>query len=125
MHNFKKFNMLKKLGIGVFLLFVFTEGFSQKNKSTKQELIIVAGKVLSPQDSSLVNSLFYSGLKEKIAQNNKLAVDYFKRILEIDQAHHHSYYELAAIYFTAKDLTNAKYNIQKATTIKTDNEWYW
>jgi len=117
--------MLKKLGIGFILLFVFTEGFAQKNKSTKQELIIVTGKVLSPQDSSLVNSLFYSGLKEKLAQNNKLAVDYFKRILEIDPAHHNSYYELAAIYFAAKDLTNAKYNIQKATTIKTDNEWYW
>ncbi len=117
--------MLKKLGIGVILLFLFTEAFSQRDKASKQELIVISGKILSPQDSSLVTSLFYSGLKEKIAQNNKLAIDYFNRILEIDPAHHHSYYELAAIHFAAKDLTNAKYNIQKATTIKKDNEWYW
>lgn len=125
MHNFGEVNMLKKLGIGFILLFGFTEGFSQKNKSANQEIIIVTGKVLSSQDSSLVVSLFYSGLKEKLVQNNKLATDYFKRILEIDPAHHNSYYELASLYFAAKDLTNAKYNIQKATTIKTDNEWYW
>lgn len=116
---------MKKLSIGFVLLLSFSTAFSQSKKAAKQQLVIVTGKPLSAQDSSLVESLFYSGLKEKLAQNDKLAADYFKRIIDIDPAHHYSYYELAALSFAAKDLGSAKNYIQKATTIKTDNEWYW
>ncbi len=111
----------------LFYLF-FLSGFSvlaQKNKTPKQEIVIVSGKQLSTEDSNKVTQLFYSGLREKVVQNQTLAVDYFNQILQIDPANHNAFYELALIYFKKGDLTQAKNFAQKAVTIKTDNEWYW
>ncbi|MBC7655147.1 MAG: tetratricopeptide repeat protein [Oligoflexus sp.] len=112
----------------ILFLFFFLSGFSgfaQKNKNPKQELIIVGGKELTPEDSNKVTQLFYSGLREKVVQNQTLAIDYFNQILQIDPANYNAFYELGMIYFKRGDLTQAKEFAQKAVTIKTDNEWYW
>jgi tetratricopeptide (TPR) repeat protein len=110
----------------ILFLFFFLSGFSvvaQKNK--KQELVIVGGKALTHEDSVKITQLFYSGLREKVVQNQTLAVDYFNQILQIDPANHNALYELALIYYKKGDLTQAKDFAQKAVTVKTDNEWYW
>ncbi|MBK0382712.1 tetratricopeptide repeat protein [Pedobacter sp. SD-b] len=110
----------------IFFFFLFLSVFSafaQKNK--KQELIIITGKELTPEDSNKVTQLFYSGLREKVVQNQTLAIDYFNQILQIYPANHFALYELGMIYFKKGDLTQAKDYAQKAVTIKTDNEWYW
>lgn len=99
--------------------------FAQKNKAKNQEVVIVAGKVLSPEDSSRVTQLYYEAIKEKIIDNTALAIDYFNQILQIDPANHNAFYELAQIYYDKGDYQQAKDNAQKAVTIKTDNEWYW
>lgn len=99
--------------------------FAQKNKAKNQEVVIVAGKVLSPEDSSRVTQLYYEAIKEKIIDNTALAIDYFNQILQIDPANHNAFYELAQIYYNKGDYQQAKDNAQKAVTIKTDNEWYW
>jgi tetratricopeptide (TPR) repeat protein len=99
--------------------------YAQKNKNKQQEFIVISGKQLSQQDSSLVENLYFSGLKEKVSDNYSLAADFFKRALDIDPLHHFSAYELAQIYFRAKDFEQAKNFIQKAITVETQNEWYW
>lgn len=99
--------------------------FAQKNKAKNQEVVIVAGKVLSAEDSSRVTQLYYEAIKEKIIENTVLAIDYFNQILQIDPSNHNAFYQLAQIYYNKGDEQQAKENAQKAVTIKTDNEWYW
>jgi tetratricopeptide (TPR) repeat protein len=107
------------------LIAISISSYAQKSKKQKQELVMVSGKVLSSADSLSVQQLYYSGLREKVVQNQTLAIDYFNQILIIDPANHNACYELAQIYFNRRDLNNAKDFAQRATTIKTDNEWYW
>lgn len=115
-----------KYSLSAILICCLSFAFAQKDKASKQqEFYVITQKALSPEDSSLVEQLFYSGLREKVAQNNTLAIDYFKRVVEMDAANYDAYYELAQIYFYAKDLANAKIYIEKAITINGDNEWYW
>lgn len=109
----------------IFILCFLGAALAQKDKHSKQNFYLITQKALSPEDSSLVEQLYYSGLREKVAQNNTLAIDYFKRVVEMDAANYNAYYELAQIYFYGKDLPNAKTFIEKAITIKADNEWYW
>ena len=99
--------------------------YAQKNKEKQQELIIVPGKILTPEDSARVIQLYYNGLREKVVQNQTLAVDYFNQILTIDPANHYASYELGQLYFLKGNLNAAKEFAQKSVTVKTDNEWYW
>lgn len=107
------------------MLFWVSLTFAQKNKAKKQEVVMVVGKVLSPEDSSRVRQLYYEAIKEKVIDNTTLAIDYFNQILQIDPANHYAFYELAQIYYDKGDYQQAKDNAQKAVTIKTNNEWYW
>jgi tetratricopeptide (TPR) repeat protein len=118
MKNRRNILLMMLIAIGI-------SSYAQKTKQPKQELVIVGGKVLSPEDSIKVVQFYYSGLREKVVQNPTLAIDYFTQILRIDPANYNAYYELAQIYFNKGDLGNAREYAQKATTIKTDNEWYW
>jgi tetratricopeptide (TPR) repeat protein len=99
--------------------------FAQKAKKEKQALVIVTGKVLSPDDSAQVVQLFYSGLREKVVQNPSLAIDYFKQILLISPDSQNALYELGQIYFKKGDLISAKNYAQQAVTVEPNNEWYW
>ncbi len=88
-------------------------------------MVIIGGKILTSEDSSRVEQLFYSGLTEKVVQNETLAIEYFNQLLQIDPANPNALYELAQIYFKKGDLAKARDYAQKAVTVKTDNEWYW
>lgn len=99
--------------------------YGQKNKEIKQELVIVSGKLLTTEDSAKVIQLYYNGLREKVVQNQTLALDYFNQILTIDPANHFASYELAQLYFNKGNLNKAKEFAQKAVTVNADNEWYW
>nr|MBC7611801.1 tetratricopeptide repeat protein [Pseudopedobacter sp.] len=99
--------------------------FAQKKNTNKPEVVIVAGRVLSSEDSVRVTQLYYEGIKEKVVGNTVLAIDYFNQILQLDPANYNSSYELAQIYFGKGDLIKAQEFAQKAVTVKTDNEWYW
>ncbi len=107
------------------LIAVSISSYAQKSKAPKQELVLVTGKVLSREDSLKVVQLYYSGLREKVVQNQTLAIDYFNQVLLMDPANYNASYELALIYFNKRDLSKAKEFAQKATAVKTDNEWYW
>lgn len=107
------------------LTLMSVSSYAQKSKVNKPEVVIVAGQVLSPEDSLRVTQLYYEGIKEKVVGNTVLAIDYFNQILQADPANYNSCYELAQIYYDKGDLKSAQEFAQKAVTIKTDNEWYW
>jgi tetratricopeptide (TPR) repeat protein len=117
--------MIRRNILLVMLIAVSISSYAQKGKNQKQEVVIVSGQVLDSKDSAQVNEYYYTGLREKVIQNQTLAIDYFNQVLKLDPAHHFSYYELAQIYYKQGALKEAKEFAQKATTIKTDNEWYW
>ena len=117
--------MYKRNTLFLMLISISISSYAQKIKKSNQEIVIVSGKVLSPKDSLQINEYYYAGLREKVVQNQTLAIDYFNQVLNIDPAHHYSYYELAQIYYNQGDLKKAKEFAQKATAIKTDNEYYW
>jgi len=118
--------MINRRNIALLMLITISiSSYAQKVKKPNQELVIVNGKILSAKDSAQVNEYYYAGLREKVVQNQTLAIDYFNQVLKIDPANHFAYYELAQIYYNQGALKEAKEFAQKATTIKTDNEWYW
>jgi tetratricopeptide (TPR) repeat protein len=99
--------------------------YAQRKKAKDQQLIILSGNNLTVADSNKVLDLYYSGLREKVVENQILAIESFAQAIKIDPLHHPSYYELGQIYFKKGDLANARLYAEKAVTIKTDNEWYW
>ncbi|MFC5283124.1 tetratricopeptide repeat protein [Pedobacter alpinus] len=117
--------MTKQNILFTLLIVLGVSSYAQKKKNSSQEFLIIAGKDLSITDSNKVLQLYYNGLKEKVVQNQVLAIESFNQILKIDPLNHPAYYELAQIYFKKGDLANARIYAQKAVTIKTDNEWYW
>ncbi len=98
---------------------------AQSKKPKNQALIILSGNNLSLADSNKVINLYYSGLREKVVENQVLAIESFNQAIKIDPLHHPSYYELGQIYFKKGDLANARIYAEKAVTIETNNEWYW
>jgi hypothetical protein len=55
MKNRRNILLMMLIAIGI-------SSYAQKTKQPKQELVIVGGKVLSPEDSIKVVQLYYSGL---------------------------------------------------------------
>lgn len=98
---------------------------AQSKKERNQPLIILSGNNLSLADSNKVLDLYYTGLREKVVENQVLAIESFNQAVKIDPLHHPSYYELGQIYFKKGDLPNARIYAEKAVTIETNNEWYW
>jgi len=88
-------------------------------------VVIVAGKPMTAEDSLMVRQIFFSALREKTIENFKLATDYFARVLQLDPANDASMYELANIRKAQSDYPGAQELLERAVTVKPDNEWYW
>ncbi len=118
---------MKFKGLQIIILLLapmFTIG-QKKTVEKKPEVVLVAGKMLTSEDSSLVKELYYSALREKAIDNPQLAVNFFKKIIDIDPQNDAALYEVAQIAFNNKDIDVAKEYAQKATTVNANNEWYW
>ena len=117
---------MKKSALILTLLILGYNSFAQKKKKEKtQEVIIVAGKVLTPEDSIQVKEIFLSGLREKISAHYKLAEDYFQRVLAIDAANDAAMFELAQLALENKQVDVAEEYAKLAVTVKPENPWYW
>ena len=112
-----------------FIIILLTLGFSsfaqRQKKELSKEVVIVAGKILTPEDSSLVKDLFLSGLREKISAHYKLSEDYFQRVLVLDAANDAALFELAQLALDNKQIDVAEDYAKLAVTVKPDNQWYW
>ena len=81
--------------------------------------------VISALDSTLIRTLFFSGLKDKLNENYEKASESFNRILLIDADNVATHYELAVLNFRQNKLLDAEISIKKATAIDPNNIWYW
>ena len=117
---------MKKSAIFFTLIVLSFYSFAQKQKKENtKEVIIVVGKVLTPEDSSQVKDIFLSGLREKISAHYKLAEDYFQRVLKIDAANDAAMFELAQLALDNKQIDVAEDYAKLAVTVKPENLWYW
>lgn len=117
--------MLKTSLLSFLILFLLLPCMAQKKKDETPQAVIVVGKVLSATDSMLVKQLYFDGLHEKMIANLQLAVDYFKRVIELDPANDAALYELAAIYQAKSQWQDAEIQVRKAVTVRPENKWYW
>jgi len=100
--------------------------FAQHKKNTdKNSIVMVVGKPLTRNDSVMVNELFYQALREKTMENAKTAATLFSQVLEIDPANDAGMFELARIKTNENKNADARALLEKAVTVKPDNEWYW
>lgn len=76
-------------------------------------------------DSSAVQNLFFSALREKTIENNAQAAELFNKILALDPQNDAALYELANIRRKENKLAEAQPLLEKAVSVKPDNEWYW
>ncbi len=82
-------------------------------------------KPLSADDSVAVKRLFFSALREKTIENYDLAGELFGRCIQIDAGNDAALFELATIKKNKKKESEAAELLERAVTIKPDNEWYW
>ena len=100
--------------------------FSQHRGTGKgKAIVIVIGKPMTSLDSTIVQQLFFSALREKTVENFSLASDLFNRVLQTDPANDAAMYELANLNKLNNNYVAARGLLEKAVTVKPDNEWYW
>jgi tetratricopeptide (TPR) repeat protein len=119
-------NIMRKSAIVLIFTALGLSSFAQKQKKINtKEVIIVTGKVLTPEDSSLVKDVFLSGLREKISAHYNLAEEYFQRVLKLDPSNDAAMFELSQLALNNNQVDVAEDYIKLAVTVMPDNQWYW
>lgn len=75
--------------------------------------------------NNLIKTLFFSGLRDKLADNYAGAAESFSRIVSLDPANAPAYYELSVVNYRQNKLVEAEMAIKKAVAINKENLWYW
>lgn len=111
-------NSRRKVALFAFIcLLGLQQALAQRNTGS--------ARPLSDADSSMVQQLYFSALREKTIENLKLAADLFGRVLQIDPANDASMYELATLKKIDNDYNSAQQLLEKAVSLNQDNKWYW
>jgi tetratricopeptide (TPR) repeat protein len=76
-------------------------------------------------DSTVLKTLFFAGLRDKLNENYPKAAESFAKILAMDPNHAAANYEMAVINFRQNNLLDAEISIKKATAADGGNLWYW
>jgi len=76
-------------------------------------------------DSSAIKTLFFAGLKDKMNENYPRAMDNFNKVLAMDNSNAAVYYEIATLNFRQNKLRESEVAIKRATSLDTNNLWYW
>ncbi|MHA4894257.1 tetratricopeptide repeat protein [Pedobacter sp. PWIIR3] len=76
-------------------------------------------------DTTMVKSLFFAGLQDKLSENYGKAAESFNRILAIDPKNAAVYFELATVNYRQNKMPEAELAIKKATELDASNIWYW
>jgi len=99
--------------------------FAQNKNAGKSNIVVVAGKPMTADDSTMVKQLFFSALREKTVENLSLAAEFFDRVIQIDPSNDASLFELANLKKLKNNYDEAQPLLEKAVTVNPDNEWYW
>lgn len=76
-------------------------------------------------DTTLIKTLFFTGLRDKLNEDYSKANEVFNKILELDSQNAAVYYEIAVVNYRQNNLLEAEVAIKKATSLETNNTWYW
>jgi tetratricopeptide (TPR) repeat protein len=76
-------------------------------------------------DTTIVKSLFFTGLQDKLSENYVKAAESFNKILVMDPDNAAVYFELATVNYRQNKMQEAELAIKKATELERNNVWYW
>lgn len=88
-------------------------------KSFAQEM-----PVSDAREENVVKELFFTGLKDKMAENYVKASLIFNKIIALDPKNDAAYFELASMNYRQSKWLDAEINIKKAIALKPQNIWY-
>lgn len=106
--------------IGLGLLLVPALGLAQGNGKS------MAGRTpVTSMDSVAVQQIYFEALRKKTIEDQKGATELFARVLQVDAGNDAAMYELAGLRKLQNSQGDAQQLLEKAVTIKPNNEWYW
>jgi tetratricopeptide (TPR) repeat protein len=76
-------------------------------------------------DTTIVKSLFFTGLQDKLSENYVKAAESFNKILVMDPENAAVYFELATVNYRQNKMQEAELAIKRATELERNNVWYW
>ncbi|WP_443937592.1 tetratricopeptide repeat protein [Pedobacter sp. MW01-1-1] len=80
---------------------------------------------LSNRENNTVTQLFFTGLREKLAENYVLAANDFGKVIALDPKNHAAYFELAQANLRLGKLSEAEHYAKQAILLQESNVWYW
>ncbi|TDO19095.1 tetratricopeptide repeat protein [Pedobacter duraquae] len=75
--------------------------------------------------NNLIKTLFFSGLRDKLAENYAGAAESFSRIVTLDPTNAAAFYEISVLNYRQNKLVEAENAIKKAVALNKENVWYW
>lgn len=97
----------------------------QTAASSGNAVVMVVGRPMSVYDSLEVKRLYLSALRERTVGNNDLAMDLYNQVLQTDPANDAAMYDMALLKKLKGNASEAQNLLEKAVTVKPENEWYW
>src|SRR3569833_230233 len=114
--------MKLRLLIGICLLPAFALA---QSKPTGNGNTVAQPRAMTGLDSLMVKQLFFSAMNAKVIENYVQAAELFNRVLQTDPNNDAALYQLSILKKLKENYTDAQGLLEKAVTIKPDNEWYW
>jgi tetratricopeptide (TPR) repeat protein len=108
--------------LGVFisaLILLPTLGFAQNGA------LVAPPRPMSASDSLLVKQRFFDAMGAKLTENYNKAAELFNQVLQSDPENDAALYQLAQLKIQKNNYADALGLMEKAVTVKPDNEWYW
>jgi tetratricopeptide (TPR) repeat protein len=113
-----------KLGYwGLALLWLPAMAVAQGNG--KNAAAMQGRTLLTSADSVAMQQMYFEGLRKKTIEDQKGAADLFARVLQADANNDAAMYQLAVYKKAQNSPAEAAQLLEKAVTLKPDNEWYW
>jgi tetratricopeptide (TPR) repeat protein len=76
-------------------------------------------------DSLFVQQIYFEALRKKTIEDQKGATELFAQVIKLDSGNDAAMYELSNLRKLQNNQTEAQQLLEKAVTLKPDNEWYW
>lgn len=76
------------------------------------------------RENNAIKELFFTGLKEKMAENYANANVSFSKVVALDAKNHAAYFELASLNLRQNKLLDAEVAVKKAIALNPGNIWY-
>ncbi|WP_316817916.1 tetratricopeptide repeat protein [Pedobacter nyackensis] len=81
--------------------------------------------VVPAADTTMIKTLFFAGLRDKLNEDYSKANETFNKIVLLDPKNAAVYYEIAVVNYRQNNLLDAEMAIRKATSLDSNNSWYW